>query len=103
MIYYKIPPLIEEISESFILVKSKNNKHQLNQTVHLSDYTNTYLGTFFIVSTKTILLKDIDVSFCYLHLNVNKKIYLQIMQYRGFKLDQYIDILVLSNKTYDYD
>ncbi len=102
MIYYKIPPLAENLSECFLLVKFKNHKHKINESIHLTDYTNSFLGTYFIINTRTIILKDIEQTTCYLHLNVSKKTYLEIMQYRGFKLNQSVDVLVLSNKNFNY-
>jgi len=103
MIRYKIPPLTESnLSDSFLLVKRKNHKHTINNTIHLSDYSNTYLGTYFIITSNTIKLKDIDNSSAYLHLNVSKEKYIEIMQYRGYKLNENVDILILSDKHFGY-
>lgn len=106
MITYKIPPLTKnlKLSESFIIVKRKNHKHLFNELINIYDYANNFLGSHYIIDSKTIVLNDIKPKYTFLHLNLNKDLYLKIMQYRGYKLSDQVDILTLTNtKIFNHD
>ena len=90
-------------TNSFIVIRKKSKKYQLNEVYIFTDGLHSHLGHRNLVFIKEFTIPTATSFMSFLHKNVNLDLYRDILKLNNTEQDELLFLVFSSNTNFSYD